>query len=417
MKSDMYEKSCNMDDRSFGLIGHPLSHSFSTEVHEALGEYAFRLFDLSFDEMKRFVSRREFSGLCVTRPYKQDVIDLCDKLTDRAAAIGAVNTLYWETCGEKKLLVGHNTDYDGFLYTARRSDIAFAGQKVLVLGTGGTSKTVRKVLEDEGAASIFFASRRDYGHLDDIADAIDIIINTTPVGMFPDNLCSLIHVKDFPNCTAVIDVIYNPIKTALIMEAEDLGLKTAGGMPMIVAQATAAAEKFLGKPGAFIEKNEEILSRIMRQMSNVILIGMPGCGKTTVGRKSAEISGRKFVDLDDEIRNNTGRSISDIFQEDGEAYFRHLETLASKEYGKRNGLVIATGGGVVTTPENRYALRQNGIVIWLTRPLDDLPMDGRPLSKDLRALEKMSAERAALYEDWSDFVIDSTAALTLLGGL
>ena len=417
MKSDLNEKNYDIDGRPFGLIGHPLSHSFSTEVHEALGEYAFHLFDLAPDEMRRLVSERNFSGLCVTRPYKQDVINLCDRLTERAAAIGAVNTLYWETCGEKKLLVGHNTDYDGFLYTARRSDIAFAGQRVLVLGTGGTSKTVRKVLEDEGAASIFFASRSDYGHLDNIADEIDIIINTTPVGMFPDNLCSLIHMKDFPNCTAVIDVIYNPIKTSLIMEAEDLGLKTAGGMPMIVAQATAAAEKFLGRPGAFTGRNEEILSRIMRQMRNVILIGMPGCGKTTVGRRSAEISGRTFVDLDDEIRSDTGRSISDIFREDGEAYFRHLEALAAKKYGKQNGLVIATGGGVVTTPENRDALRQNGIVIWLTRPVDELPMDGRPLSRDLRALEKMSAERADLYKEWADLVIDSTAALTLLGRL
>ena len=421
----------------YGLIGHPLPHSFSKEIHEAFGQYSFSLFDLEPEEMRRFVGSKKFAGLCVTRPYKQDVIEFCDRLTDRAKAIGAVNTLYWEDAGpdgscpaadpdthaDRRILVGHNTDYDGFLYTARLSNIDFSGKTVLILGTGGTSKTVSRVLSDEGAKAIFFATRSGgeaqifaYENLCGISGKIDIIINTTPVGTYPGNLERLISVRDFPRCSAVIDVIYNPQRTALLMEAESLGLKTASGMPMIVAQAAYAAEKFLGKPGAFADETAEVLSQLSDRKSNIVLIGMPGCGKTTAGKRLAEVLSKTFVDLDEEISKTDGRLPGEIISEDGEEFFRQAEAQAAKACGAKHGQVIATGGGVVVTPENYEALHQNGTIVWLTRPLDELPVKNRPLSAEPGALQKLAEERTGTYEKWADFTVDSSTLLQLLGG-
>lgn len=405
----------------FGLVGTPLEHSFSKEVHETLGEYDFRLFDVSEGELAKMLTDGKFTGLTVTRPYKETVISFCDKLTPRAKAIGAVNTLYWETAPVtgKRLLVGHNTDYDGFLYTAQRSNISFAGKTVLILGSGGTSKTVKNVLTNEGAKAVYQASRQDgsYEKLPEIASKIEIIINTTPVGTYPDNLEQIVRVSDFPFCQAVIDVVYNPEKTALLLEAESLGLKTAGGLPMIVAQAMVAAERFLDKPLAFTGRTEDILARIQSQKSNVVLIGMPGCGKTTLGRKIAALTGRKFVDIDEEIMAETGRTIEELFATEGEVFFRKVESEMAAKFGKKHSLVIATGGGCVTTPENYRALKQNGQIMWLTRPLENLPMAGRPLSTDFEALKKMEAERSELYKKWSDFQVDSDSLKSILGGL
>ena len=433
---DSGRATAGRDGAAYGLIGHPLPHSFSKEIHEAFGRYTFNLFDLEPDEMRRFVGSKKFAGLCVTRPYKQDVIEFCDRLTDRAKAIGAVNTLYWENVGQddssrdvahgmpadRRILVGHNTDYDGFLYTAKMSEIDFAGQTVLILGTGGTSKTVSKVLADEGAKAIYYATRSGggakvfaYENLRKISDKIDIIINTTPVGTYPGNLAKLISVRDFPSCSAVIDVIYNPQRTALIMEAESLGLKTASGMPMIVAQAAYAAEKFLDKPGAFADKTAEVLSQLLDRKSNLTLIGMPGCGKTTAGKKLAEVLNKIFVDLDDKIHEIDGRAAGEIIREEGEDFFRRVETQAAKNCGAEHGQIIATGGGVVVTPENYEALHQNGTIVWLTRPLNQLPVEGRPLSAESGALQKLADERTKIYEKWADFTVDSSTLLRLIG--
>ena len=405
----------------FGLVGTPLGHSFSKEVHQALGEYEFQLFDVSEEELAKMLTEGNFNGLTVTRPYKETVISFCDKLTPRAKSIGAVNTLYWETDPEtgNRLLVGHNTDYDGFLYTAQRSGIDFSGKTVLILGSGGTSKTVKNVLTNEGAKAVYQASRQDgsYEKLPEIASKIEIIINTTPVGTYPNNLEQIVKVSDFPYCQAVIDVVYNPEKTALILEAESLGLKTAGGMPMIVAQAMVAAERFLDKPLAFTGKTEDVLARIQSEKSNVVLIGMPGCGKTTIGKKIASLTGRKFVDFDEEIMAETGRNIDELFATDGEDFFRKIESEMAARFGREHGLVIATGGGCVTTPENYRALKQNGQIIWLTRPLENLPLAGRPLSTDYEALKKMETERSELYRKWADFQVDSDSLKNILGGL
>ncbi len=418
----------------YGLIGRTLAHSYSKEIHEALGKYSYGLFSLEPDAVSDFVSARDFGGLNVTIPYKKDVIPLCDEVSALAAAIGSVNTLYWKksTSPAKstasspsgaRLLVGHNTDYEGFLYTAKRSGISFEGKTVLILGSGGTSLTARKAISDQGAAKIYIASRSaasistsnsvavsfiTYDELPTIAAKIDIIVNTTPVGTFPNNLQSVVELTDFPDCEAVIDVIYNPFKTKLIMDAESAGLKTANGLPMLVAQATAAAGYFLGTPGAFERENEKIIEKMVSDMRNIVLIGMPGCGKTTIGRIIAEKTGKKLVDMDDEAVKKAGKSIPEIFDEVGESSFRDIESEVAAELGKQRGLVIATGGGVVLREENIYALKQNGLLIHIKRPVDSLPMDGRPLSKDIDALRAMETVRMPIYETVSDITFDNS---------
>ena len=409
----------------YGLIGRTLAHSYSKEIHESLGKYSYGLFSLEPEDLTDFISARDFSGLNVTIPYKKDVIPLCDEVSDLARAIGSVNTLYWKD----HLLVGHNTDYEGFLYTAKRSGISFAGKTVLIMGNGGTSLTARKAATDEGAAKIYVASRSAstdnasqstdaaaghaaapiaYDKLPAITGDVNIIVNTTPVGTFPNNLQSIIDIADFPDCEAVIDVIYNPFKTKLLMDAEKAGLKTANGLPMLVAQATAAAGYFLGTPGAFESENERIIEKMVSDMRNIVLIGMPGCGKTTIGRIISEKTGKEFVDMDDEIVKKAGKPIPEIFEEVGEPGFRDIESQVAAELGKQRGLVIATGGGAILREENVYALKQNSLMIHIKRPLEELAMKGRPLSKDIDALRKMEAVRMPIYEAAADMTIDNS---------
>lgn len=460
----------------YGLIGKTLAHSYSKEIHEALGKYQYDLFSLPPEELSGFIAVRDFGGLNVTIPYKQDVIPLCDEVSELAASIGAVNTLYWKKAPDAKAqmiasphgadtLVGHNTDYEGFLYTAARSGIEFTGKTVLILGTGGTSLMARKAAADQGAAKILIASRSKqhspqsiktlqaaasvetekpqirntitenpaakksniagnstpaqpayqqlaYDELPEIAASVDIIVNTTPVGTFPNNLQSVISLSDFPNCAAVIDVIYNPFKTKLLLEAEKRGLKHANGLPMLVAQATAAAGYFIGTPGAFYEENERIIDTLTKQMQNIILIGMPGCGKTTIGKILAQKTGKQFVDMDETIIQKSGMPIPQIFEQSGEKGFRDLEAETARMLGKMRGMVIATGGGAILRPENVDALRQNGFVIHIDRPVNCLPMNGRPLSKDLGALQKMERARMPLYKAAADMTFSNNQTLS-----
>ena len=414
----------------YGLIGRTLAHSYSKEIHEALGKYSYGLFSLEPVAVSDFVNARDFGGLNVTIPYKQDVIPLCDEISELASAIGAVNTLYWKNASPPakgttsspsgaRLLVGHNTDYEGFLYTARRSGISFDGKTVLILGNGGTSLTARKAAADQGAAKIYVASRFStkqndsatmisYSDLSKIAANIEVLVNTTPVGTFPNNLQSIVDIADFPACEAVIDVIYNPFKTKLLLDAEKAGLKTANGLPMLVAQATAAAGYFLGTPGAFEIENERIIEKMVGDMRNIVLIGMPGCGKSTIGHIIAEKTGKRLVDMDDEIIKKAGKPIPEIFDEVGESGFRDIESEVAAELGKQRGLVIATGGGAVLRPENADALRQNGHIIHIKRPPELLATDGRPLSKDIETLRAMEAERMPIYEAAADLTLDNS---------
>ncbi len=399
---------------TFGLIGKTLAHSYSKEIHEALGKYKYELFSFSQDEMKRFIEKRDFDGLNITIPYKKDVIPLCDRISALAEKIGAVNTLYWKD----KELIGHNTDYEGFLYAARHAGISFGGKTVLILGSGGTSLMTRHAAADMGASRVIIASRRktssapahrtgafetvSYAELSEMRDEIEVIVNTTPVGTFPNNLESLISLGDFSSCKAVIDVIYNPFKTKLLLDAERLGIRHTNGLPMLVAQAAAAAGYFFGTPGAFESENEKIISALEEKLRNIVLIGMPGCGKSTIGRMISSITGRTFIDMDDEIIREAGISIPEIFKKEGEAGFRLRESDTAERLGKEKGLVIATGGGTVLNQKNVDALKQNGIIILIKRNAYTLATKGRPLSKDLETLKKMEKERLPYYEAAAD---------------
>ena len=421
-----------MTNEKYGLIGKTLVHSYSKEIHEALGRYQYQLFSLAEDEMPDFINARDFRGLNVTIPYKKDVIPLCDEVTDLARGIGAVNTLFWKNASgtgasesisqEDKILVGHNTDYEGFLYAASRAGIEFEGKGVLILGTGGTSLMARRAAADQNAAKIYIASRHpetdppsgseiqdagilstvSYDQLPEIAASIDVIVNTTPVGTFPNNMQQVIRLKDFPGCQAVIDVIYNPFKTALLLEAEKLGLKYTNGLPMLVAQATAAAGYFLGTPGAFQKENQRIIKSMQQQMGNIVLIGMPGTGKSIIGKLLSELTGKTLQDTDAKIEEEAEMTIPEIFEKEGEAGFRDRESAICKKLGKERNLIIATGGGAILRPENVDALRQNGTLVHITRSIDKLPTRGRPLSKNIEALKKMEAQRMPLYKSAAD---------------
>ena len=421
-----------MTNEKYGLIGKTLVHSYSKEIHEALGRYQYQLFSLAEDEMPDFINARDFRGLNVTIPYKKDVIPLCDEVTDLARGIGAVNTLFWKNASgtgasesisqEDKILVGHNTDYEGFLYAASRAGIEFEGKGVLILGTGGTSLMARRAAADQNAAKIYIASRHpetdppsgseiqdagilstiSYDQLPEIADSVDVIINTTPVGTFPNNMQQVIRLKDFPGCQAVIDVIYNPFKTALLLEAEKLGLKYTHGLPMLVAQATAAAGYFLGTPGAFQKENQRIIKSMKQQMGNIVLIGMPGTGKSLIGKLLAELTGKTLQDTDAKIEEEAKMTIPEIFEKEGEAGFRDRESAICKKLGKERNLIIATGGGAILRPENVDALRQNGTLVHIIRSIDKLPTRGRPLSKNIETLKKMEAQRMPLYKAAAD---------------
>lgn len=440
----------------YGLIGKTLVHSYSKEIHESLEKYTYDLCSLTEEEMPEFVKARGFAGMNVTIPYKKDVMPLCDEISELAAAIGAVNTLYWkeeQTAGDETMrkLVGHNTDYEGFLYAAKRAAIDFSGKTVLILGTGGTSLTARKAVYDNGAAKIYIASRSgaakngaavsgsgaeqttatdpaasqsaigtavpvtqlSYQQLPEIAADVDVIVNTTPVGTFPNNLQSVIDPADFPGCDSVIDVIYNPFRTRLLIEAEKLGWKTSNGLPMLVAQATAAAGYFLGTPGAFDHENEKIIAKLQHQMENIVLIGMPGCGKTTIGGLLTEITGKPLIDMDEEIIKKAGMPIPEIFEKYGETHFRDIESEVAEELGKERGNIIATGGGAILRAENVDALHQNGLMIHIRRPVDSLPMDGRPLSKDIDTLREMENFRMPLYEAAADITFDNSKIMSL----
>ena len=391
---------------TYGLIGEKLGHSYSKLIHEMLGRYTYELFSLSKDNFESFVSERQFDGLNITIPYKKAVIPMCDKVSSLAQEIGSVNTLYFAD-GE---LCGTNTDYQGFLYAASTAGISFKNKKVLILGNGGTSLTVRKAVRDSGASEILITTRRGedgcipYEALKQHKD-IKIIVNTTPVGTYPNTGASLISLKDFPECEGVIDVIYNPFATDLLQQAKELDIPNTNGLPMLVAQATAAAEYFLGESG-FQAENPRIIAALEKDIENIVLIGMPGCGKSTLGRLLAERTGKDFVDMDTVIVEKAGMTIPEIFERYGEKHFRDIESEVAAELGKEKGQIIATGGGVILRPENMKALSQNGRTVFLQRPMKALATDGRPLSKNMDALKTMYGHRLPLYNKYSQLTME-----------
>lgn len=389
-----------------GLLGRKLGHSYSPQIHVHLGNYSYDLFEKEPEELESFLRNGDFTSINVTVPYKKDVIPHLDELSPVAARMGAVNTIV----RRDGKLIGHNTDYFGFLTMVRDSGLDVMGKKVLVLGSGGASNTAVAVLEELGAKVIIISrsGENNYQNLHFHEDT-SLIVNTTPVGMYPNVGVSPIDLTGFPKLEGVLDVVYNPARTQLLLDAENLGLVARNGLLMLVAQAKEAAEWFTGT-----KIDDSVIFPIHRmlrnQMENIVLIGMPGCGKSTVGRTLAGQLGKSFVDADEALVELAGKSIPEIFANDGEAAFRALETKTLAALGKQSGLVIATGGGCVTRPENAPLLRQNGTIFWLTRNLGKLPTDGRPLSQSSE-LETMYQVRKPLYEAFSDYIIDNDGPL------
>lgn len=377
----------------YGLIGCPLGHSHSPFVHRQFG-YDYDLRVVEKEDLGAFLTEGDYLGLNVTIPHKTAVIPYLDELDESAKRCGAVNTIVVRD-GKK---IGYNTDIFGMEYALIAAKIPLNGKNVLILGTGGTSKMAQELCFTQGARSVTVVSRSgqvDYETVYEKKDA-EIILNCTPVGMYPHNGERAIDLKRFPNLCGVFDAVYNPLKTALLLDAEELGIPCSDGLKMLVAQAKRAAEIFRNEeyPDEMIDKVER---RLFHKVANVVLIGMPGCGKTTVGKKIAEIMQREFFDVDAEIVKSENRSIERIFQEDGEGYFRAVEKRVLADLSKRQGIVLSTGGGAVIDPDNIRNMRQNGILIRINRNLNNLSCDGRPLSKDRAALEKIAAEREKYY--------------------
>lgn len=402
----------------YGLLGRTLGHSYSPKIHALLGSYDYRLFEVEPDDVRDFVLHGDYAGINVTIPYKETVMPLCDELSDAARIIGCVNTVVRRADGT---LFGDNTDYYGFSHMVDFAGVEVEGKKALVLGSGGASKTVCAVLTDRGAREIAVVSRNLAGAglntVEDHYDA-DIIVNATPVGMYPNCPESLVDLDPFTQVgetrkgyrdglEAVLDVVYNPALTDILLQAEKRHVPFANGLPMLVAQAKRASEIFrdVHIPD---EKMREVLDRVAADMRNVVLIGMPSGGKSTIGALLAGRLGRPFVDIDDHIPEAAGKSIPEIFADDGETVFRRIETDVTGDVCKRSGLVIACGGGVVTQPRNYDLLHQNAVVVLVRRPLELLVSDGRPMSIS-KGIAALARERRRLYEAWADIVVDNDA--------
>lgn len=389
-----------------GLLGRKLGHSYSPQIHAYLGDYSYDLFEKEPEEVGKFLENSDFSAINVTIPYKQTVMPYCSELSETARRIGAVNTIVRRQDGT---LVGHNTDYFGFLSTVKRTGLEPAGKKVLIIGSGGASKPAIAVMEELKANVVVISHKENTPETLVAHSDCAILINATPVGMYPNVGVSPVDLSLFPRLEGIIDMIYNPARTKLLLDAEKRGLVAENGLWMLVAQAKEAAEWFTGNT-----IDDGIIHAIHRQlkfqMENIILIGMPGCGKSTVGKHLSQQLGRPFVDADSEIESTAGMTIPEIFKQSGEAGFRQIETQVLTELGRKSGLIIATGGGCVTQERNYPLLHQNGICVWITRNLQSLPTNGRPLSQAGK-LEQMYQIRKPLYDHFADMTVsnDKTA--------
>ena len=389
-----------------GLLGRKLGHSYSPQIHRYLGNYPYALFEKEPEEVEEFLLDGDFTAINVTIPYKQTVIPFCAELSPMARRIGAVNTIVRRQDGS---LIGHNTDYFGFLSTVRRTGITPCGKKVLIIGSGGASKPAIAVMEELGANVTVISHKENTQETLARHSDCAVLVNATPVGMYPNVGVSPVDLSLFPHLEGVIDMIYNPARTKLLLDAEARNLVAENGLWMLVAQAKEAAECFTGR-SIGDEVIETIHRQLKTQMENIILIGMPGCGKSTVGKLLAQRLGRSFVDADSRIVDAAGMSIPEIFAQSGEAGFRQIETQVLSDLGMRSGLVIATGGGCVTRERNYPLLHQNGTCVWLTRDLAKLPTDGRPLSQKGK-LEQMYQIRKPLYDRFADVTVcNDTAA-------
>ena len=388
-----------------GLLGAKLSHSFSPQIHAELADYPYDLIELEESAVCDFLKNGKYDALNVTIPYKKTVIPFLTSISDEAKRIGAVNTV---VRGKDGTLAGYNTDYAGFSDLVRSLGVSLAGKKVLVLGSGGASRTAITVAEDLAAREVIVISRNgenNYENIDRHADA-EILVNATPVGMYPHNGKTPLCLDALPRLEAVFDMIYNPARTKLLQDAAARNIPHANGLLMLVSQARRAAEIFLDVkiPDCEVER---ITGKIAKQMQNILLVGMPGCGKSTLGKLLATELGRKFVDLDAEIVKRAGCPIPEIFQTEGEEGFRARESAVVADICRESGLVIATGGGVVTREENLPQMSQNGRVVFLDIAPEGLPTAGRPLSQQ-KTPEQLYRERLPLYKKAADITLPIT---------
>lgn len=395
----------NKSSQICGLVGEKLSHSFSPLIHSYLSDYKYSLIEIQPNQLESFIRGDRYHSVNVTIPYKVLVMKYLDVISEQAQKIGSVNAVTHLPDGR---LYGDNTDYYGFTYMLGRADIQIKDKNVLVLGSGGASKTATVACRDMGAKTVSICSRSgdiNYENAAKLCHGTNVIVNCTPVGMYPNNGISPIDLRDFPHIDAVADLIFNPSKTELLLQAEQMNIKYTNGLSMLVAQAKRACEIFTGEYIDEIEI-ESITKTVQLKTQNIILIGMPGCGKTTVGKLIAEKLDRPLIDTDDIVTEMAGKSIPDIFSKHGEEYFRELEHEAIKKAGKQTGVVIATGGGAPTFERNIPPLRQNGCIFFLQRDTHDLDRNGRPLSASAD-LEQMLAKRLPYYMKASDYMIQN----------
>ena len=393
----------------YGLIGEKLGHSYSKDIHNLIGEYKYELKEIPIDEIDSFMKSRNFKAINVTIPYKQTVIPYLDVIDDAAKSIGAVNTIV----NKNGKLYGYNTDFYGMKSLIEKTGLCINDKNILILGTGGTSKTAASLVKSYGAASVKKVSRKPSSE-----DAISyeeallktetqIIINTTPCGMFPNPNATPISLENFPNLEGVIDSIYNPNCTDFVLDAKKRGKKAEGGLYMLVMQAIKAAELFFDKP-IDSEKANEIFNIILSRKENIVLIGMPSCGKTTIGKFISQLLKRPFIDLDSMIVNREKREITEIFATDGEDYFRTIESRAIQEISEKTGCVISTGGGAVLNPMNVNNLRRNGKIFFIDRPLEQLLITiDRPIANSPDKLRKIYEIRYPIYKYSADFIVDN----------
>lgn len=392
----------------YGLIGEKLGHSFSREIHNLLASYTYDLKELPKNELDTFMKSRNFKGVNVTIPYKESVIPYLDEIDEAAKAIGAVNTIV----NREGRLIGYNTDFYGMRELLLSRSIRIEKRFVAVLGTGGTSKTACAVAKSLGASRIVRVSRNphsdgdiSYDELEAIKTDIQIIINTTPVGMYPNENCAPLDIDGFSALEGVVDAIYNPLRTKLISDARARQIRAAGGLYMLVAQAARAAELFTGDCN-MMQKTEKAYCSILKNKQNIVLVGMPGSGKSTLGLMLAKKTGKAFYDSDSEIEKQTGMCIPDYFSKYGEDGFRAIETDVIKRLSLLGGIVIATGGGAVIRSENIDSLAKNGIIVYLDRPISDIKItSNRPLTRSVDDLKKKYYERHEMYEKSADITV------------
>ncbi len=408
-------------DAPFGLIGRKLGHSWSPQLHAKMGSVPYQLVELEPSEVEDFILHGDWQGINVTIPYKLDAARLADERSERVEKLGAANTLVRRPDGT---IYADNTDVLGFAWMLNRfcenflggaAKDVLAGKKALVLGSGGASQAVVAALEDCGATPqiISRSGKSNYENLLDLHADAALVVNTTPVGMYPNCPASPLAAETLaalPGLLGVLDIVYNPTRTGICLEAEKLGLPCESGLPMLVTQAKFASELFQGKEidDALLEK---ILGEVLLSSQNVVLIGMPGAGKTSCGKRLARMMGRPFIDLDDAIAAECGKSAADIIREQGEDAFRAIETKVTGDYAAKSGLVIACGGGVVTREENYALLHQNSRIVMLDRPLDELSSEGRPMSQS-QGVAKLAEVRMPIYRRWADIIITCTGSAT-----